>query len=107
MFGRDSLWTARFALPIDVALAGGTLRALARRQARAVDVATAAEPGKILHEVRTGPLIDGLQLPPLYYGSVDATPLWISVLHDAWCWGLAERGGALRCCRRWRRRSAG
>ena len=90
LFGRDSLWTARFALPVDVALAGGTLRVLARRQASAVDVATAAEPGKILHEVRSGPLLDGFQLPPLYYGSVDATPLWISVLHDAWCWGLAD-----------------
>ena len=53
-------------------------------------MATAAEPGKILHEVRTGPLIDGLDLPPVYYGTVDATPLWISLLHDAWCWGLGD-----------------
>ncbi len=90
LFGRDSLWTARFALPIDVRLAAGTLRTLARRQAVEDDVATAAEPGKILHEVRTGPLIDGFDLPPVYYGTVDATPLWISLLHDAWCWGLGD-----------------
>ena len=96
LFGRDSLWTARFALPIDVA---PRRRHVARaRPSPGVErpmSRTAAEPGKILHEVRSGPLLDGFRLPPLYYGSVDATPLWISVLHDAWCWGLAERGGAL------------
>jgi glycogen debranching enzyme len=90
LFGRDSLWAARMALPVDVRLAGGTLAALARRQAVATDIETAAEPGKILHEVRAGPLLDGIELPPLYYGTVDATPLWISVLHDAWCWGLDD-----------------
>jgi glycogen debranching enzyme len=88
LFGRDSLWAARFALPVGVDVAAGTLRVLARRQAGAVDIATAAEPGKILHEVRNE--LAGLGLPPLYYGTVDATPLWISLLHDAWCWGLDE-----------------
>ncbi len=90
LFGRDSLWAARFALPVDVRLAAGTLHTLARRQASTHDVTTAAEPGKILHEVRTGPLVDGLELPPVYYGTVDATPLWISLLHDAWCWGFGN-----------------
>ena len=92
LFGRDSLWAARFALPVDVRLAGGTLRTLARRQATAVDAATAAEPGKILHEVRAVPaqIDEHHRLPPLYYGTVDATPLWISLLHDAWCWGLPD-----------------
>lgn len=90
LFGRDALWAARFALPVDVGLAAGTLRTLARRQARTVDVEQAAEPGKILHEIRSVPSrIDRHTLPPLYYGSIDATPLWISVVHDAWCWGLA------------------
>jgi glycogen debranching enzyme len=90
LFGRDSLWAARMALPVDVRLAGGTLATLARRQAVVTDIDSAAEPGKILHEVRAGPLLDGFDLPPVYYGTVDATPLWISVLHDAWCWGLDE-----------------
>ena len=33
----------------------------------------------------------GLDLPPVYYGTIDATPLWISLLRDAWKWGLADR----------------
>jgi glycogen debranching enzyme len=92
LFGRDSLWAARFALPVDVGLAAGTLRTLARRQATAVDVTTAAEPGKILHEVRAAPSSTDAEhaLPPLYYGTVDATPLWISLLCDAWRWGLPD-----------------
>lgn len=89
LFGRDSLWTARFMLPFAPQLALGTLRALARRQARADDAETSAEVGKILHEVRRGSFANGdFALPPLYYGTVDATPLWICLLHDAWRWGL-------------------
>ncbi len=90
LFGRDSLWAARFALPIDVELAAGTLRALSRRQGRAHDLHSGEEPGKILHEVRAVPdERDGEHhLPPVYFGTIDATPLWISLLHDAWCWGL-------------------
>jgi glycogen debranching enzyme len=88
VFGRDSLWAARMALPLGTGLAAGTLRALARRQGRRVDPDTGEEPGKILHEVRrvgpTGPGAD------VHYGTVDATPLWISLLHDAWRWGLPE-----------------
>lgn len=93
LFGRDSLWTARMMLPVDLELAGGTLRALARRQGNAVDVETAEEPGKILHEVRRTTYVDaghGMQLPPVYYGSVDATALWVLLLHDAWRTGLPE-----------------
>lgn len=91
LFGRDSLWAARFLLPFSPALARGTLRTLARRQARAADPETAAEPGKILHEVRRE-VFEGtdMSLPPVYYGTVDATPLWICLLVDAWRWGLAE-----------------
>ncbi len=91
LFGRDSIWAARFLLPFGTRLARGTLRALARRQATEDDTATAAEVGKILHEVRRSDYAGtGLQLPPLYYGTVDATPLWVVLLHDAWRWGLAE-----------------
>ena len=90
LFGRDALWTALLLLPVDVRLAAGTLRTLARAQGRAVDPATAEEPGKILHERRraTADHDDGMTLPPLYYGTVDATALWICLLRDAWRWGM-------------------
>jgi len=90
LFGRDAIWTARFALPLGTQLAGGTLRALARRQGTHHDPVAGEQPGKIVHEIRGGPGITGHQLPPVYYGTIDATPLWISLLHDAWRWGLPD-----------------
>lgn len=91
MFGRDALWTADFALPLGVERAASTLRVLARRQATSRDPSIAAEPGKILHEVRPPTLAHdtGFRLPPVYYGSIDSTPLWIRLLHRAWRWGMA------------------
>ena len=94
LFGRDSLWAARMALPFGTDLAAGTLRALARRQGSSFDAERAEEPGKIPHELRRTTFVDpsaGLHLPPVYYGTIDATPLWISLLYDAWKWGLADR----------------
>ncbi len=90
LFGRDSLWAARMLLPLGTELAAGTLRTLARRQGRAVDPATEEQPGKILHEVRRAEqhLDTGAHLPPCYFGTADATPLWLVLLHDAWRWGL-------------------
>lgn len=91
LFGRDSLWAARLALPLGTELAGGTLRALARRQGTDVVPARAEAPGKIPHELRRVPAVEGshdLRLPPVYYGTVDATALWICTLHEAWRWGL-------------------
>ncbi len=90
LFGRDSLWAARMLLPLGTGLAAGTLRTLARRQGTAVDERTEEAPGKILHEVRRETLDAGdlFALPPSYYGTVDATPLWVTLLHDAWRWGL-------------------
>ncbi|MER5452234.1 glycogen debranching N-terminal domain-containing protein [Streptomyces sp. NPDC002764] len=90
LFGRDAIWAARMLLPLGTDLAAGTLRTLARRQGAVTDPATEEQPGKILHEVRrtTQQFSDTLVLPPLYYGTVDATPLWITLLHDAWRWGL-------------------
>lgn len=85
LFGRDSLWTARLLLPVDVTLAGGTLRTLARLQGRRVDPATEEAPGKIIHELRRPGITF---LPPAYYGTIDATCLWITLLHDAWRAGL-------------------
>jgi glycogen debranching enzyme len=91
LFGRDSLWTARMMLPLSTELAGGTLRALARRQGQVTDPRGEEEPGKIIHEFRPGGLrAGGLDLPPRYYGTVDATPLWCCLLHDAWRAGLPD-----------------
>ena len=94
LFGRDSLWAARMVLPFGTDLAAGTLRALARRQGSVLDSDRAEAPGKIPHELRRSQFVDpsvGLSLPPVYYGTIDATPLWITVLRDAWKWGLADR----------------
>jgi glycogen debranching enzyme len=89
LFGRDSIWAARMVLPLDLAPARGTLRTLARRQGERVDVAAAEEPGKILHELRRTTTRFGTSwLPPVYYGAIDTTPLWICLLHDAWRAGM-------------------
>ncbi len=93
LFGRDSLWTARFMLPLGTELAWDTLRVLAGLQGSALAADRAEEPGKIMHELRRGVVhIDGDSafLPPLYYGTVDATALWVILLHDAWKWGLDD-----------------
>ncbi len=92
LFGRDSLWAARMLLPLGTELAAGTLRLLASRQGTSVDRDTGEEPGKILHEVRRGTfaLRAGHSLPPVYFGTVDATPLWVCLLHDAWRWGMPD-----------------
>ncbi|MCU1524158.1 MAG: uncharacterized protein JWO18_1052 [Microbacteriaceae bacterium] len=93
LFGRDSIWAARFMLPLGTELAGGTLRVLAGLQGTTSVSDTAEQPGKIMHELRRGTLEiprEDISLPPLYYGTVDATALWICLLHDAWKWGLPE-----------------
>jgi hypothetical protein len=96
LFGRDSLWAARLLLPLDTALAAGTLRTLAAYQGQRHDPSSAEDPGKIPHEVRArelvvdgGPGGDQLRLPPVYYGSVDSTPLWLCLLGELWRTGRA------------------
>ena len=91
LFGRDSLWTARMLLPVDPGYALGTLRVLARRAGTAADVDRAESPGKILHELRrSASAIGTMALPPLYYGTIDATPLWVCTLHDACRTGVPD-----------------
>lgn len=85
LFGRDSLWVARMLVPLGADLPLGTLRTLAAMQGTRVDPATAEQPGKILHELRRGEFGipgEGVQLPPRYFGTVDATALWICLLAD-------------------------
>lgn len=88
LFGRDSLLTAYMALPVDPSLALGTLRTLARYQGRTTDPLTEEEPGRILHEVRLG-VESGLALGggSTYYGTVDATPLFVVLLGELARWG--------------------
>ncbi len=90
LFGRDSIWAARLLLPFGWQLAGSTLRALAAFQGKQVDPRTGEAPGKIPHELRptSREAAHASDLPALYYGTIDATPLWVCLLHDAWRWGM-------------------
>jgi glycogen debranching enzyme len=91
LFGRDSLWASEMAMPVDPSLALGTLQTLADRQGSVVDPMSEEEPGKILHEVRLD-VSSGLSLggKSVYYGSVDATPLFVTVLGSVSRWGFAK-----------------
>ncbi|MDQ3628093.1 MAG: amylo-alpha-1,6-glucosidase [Actinomycetota bacterium] len=113
LFGRDSLVAARFLLPLGTELALGTLRTLARRQGTGYDPATEEEPGKILHEVRSESLGEGgTLLPAVYFGTVDATALFVILLGEAWRWGAPAQEvrdllPAAQRCLEWLERSAG
>lgn len=87
VFGRDSLIAAYQALPVAPSLARGTIRYLATYQGTSVDDAREEEPGKIFHEIRNGELTRRDRIPHSpYYGSVDATPLWVVLLAELHRW---------------------
>jgi len=92
IFGRDSLITSWMILPLDPSLALGTLRTLASLQGTKFDPATEEQPGKILHEMRFG-MQASLWLggSSVYYGSIDATPLFVMLLGELRRWGLERR----------------
>jgi hypothetical protein len=92
LFGRDAIWAARIALPLGPAMAAGTLRVLAALQGTAEVAETSEQPGKIPHELRrtAAAHAQGFTLPPLYYGTVDATPLWACLLADAHDAGMPD-----------------
>ena len=96
LFGRDSLITAIQSLAVRPQVAVETLTVLAAFQAQVMDPWRDAEPGKILHELRTGEMAGTGELPHTpYYGSVDSTPLWLILLGLTFDWtgdrALVER----------------
>ncbi|MGC9220846.1 MAG: glycogen debranching N-terminal domain-containing protein [Solirubrobacteraceae bacterium] len=87
LFGRDSIITSFQALPYLPGLAATTLRVLASRQATQRDDFHEQEPGKILHELRFGELTSRGQRPHSpYFGSADATPLFLVLLDEYYRW---------------------
>jgi glycogen debranching enzyme len=87
LFGRDSLITSFQALPYLPTLAATTLRVLAKLQAHIRDDFHEQEPGKILHELRYGELTaTGVQPHSPYFGSADATPLFVVLLDEYHRW---------------------
>jgi glycogen debranching enzyme len=98
LFGRDSIVTALEVLPLDHALAEETLRLLAARLGQVNDAEHDEEPGKVIHELRRGEVAIGDVSPfARYYGTVDATPLFLCLLceHADWT-GSLELFRALR-----------
>jgi glycogen debranching enzyme len=88
LFGRDSLLTAWMTLGLDPRLALCTLRTLTRLQGVRVDPLTEEEPGRILHEVRLGPEAAlALGGGTTYYGTADATPLFVMLIGELDRWG--------------------
>jgi glycogen debranching enzyme len=84
VFGRDTLITCLQTLLFGPELASNALRVLAALQATEDNPAIDAEPGKIVHEVRHGKGADAWF--PRYYGTVDATPLYLVLLSEVWRW---------------------
>jgi glycogen debranching enzyme len=84
VFGRDTLITSLQTLLFGPELARGALEVLAELQAGEDDPTTDAEPGKIVHEVRHGKA--ARTWFPRYYGTVDATPLYLILLSEVWRW---------------------
>ena len=84
-FGRDSLIVSLQNTLIYPDFASGTLEVLGSLQAKEEDDYRDAEPGKILHEIRYGELAHFKLIPHTpYYGTADATPLYLIALHAAW-----------------------
>jgi glycogen debranching enzyme len=87
VFGRDSLIASLQSMLVCPELAHGALAVLAESQATELDDFRDAEPGKIMHEKRFGELAHFKLVPHTpYYGTADATALYLIVLHEAWRW---------------------
>lgn len=88
LFGRDSLLAAWMSLIGGTALALDVLDGLARYQGRTTDPATLEQPGRILHELRTGDVgVFGVPAGRPYFGAVDTSALFVMLLAEAYRWG--------------------
>jgi glycogen debranching enzyme len=85
-FGRDALIASILLLPFNPELARGVLRFLAKHQGRHVDQNSEEQPGKILHEFRTGEVVERGLWPRILYGTIDATPLYMCLLDETAAW---------------------
>jgi len=91
LFGRDSLLTSWMLMPLDTSLAEGTLLTLADHQGARFDPDSEEEPGRILHEIRFGPASEfATNGRSVYYGTVDATPLFVMLVGELRRWGGSE-----------------
>jgi glycogen debranching enzyme len=87
MFGRDSIFTSLQALPFQSELAATTLQVLGGWQGTRIDDFRDEDPGRILHEMRYGEMAAFEERPHTpYYGSVDATPLYVILLDEYERW---------------------
>jgi glycogen debranching enzyme len=87
LFGRDSIITASQTLVLDPVIARETLAVLAKYQGQVEDDWREEEPGKILHEIRLGEMARCHEIPHTpYYGTVDATPLWLMLYAEYFAW---------------------
>jgi glycogen debranching enzyme len=87
LFGRDSLIASLQSMIVQAGFARSVLTKLGELQATEIDDARDAEPGKMPHEVRAGELAHFHLIPHTpYYGTADATPLYLIALHEAWKW---------------------
>ncbi len=87
VFGRDSIIVGLQTMAVNPEFARGTLVRLAQLQATEVDDWRDAQPGKILHEIRRGELAQLHEVPHTpYYGTVEATILWIITLAETYHW---------------------
>jgi glycogen debranching enzyme len=86
-FGRDGVFSALQVLPFEPEIARGVLRYFARHQGTVDDPFTDQEPGKILHELRRGEMAAVREIPFIpYYGTVDATPLYVILAAEHLRW---------------------
>jgi glycogen debranching enzyme len=107
VFGRDSLIVSLQNMVVYPDFARGALDILGRLQATEIDDYRDAQPGKILHEIRVGELAERKLIPHTpYYGTADATALYLITLHEAWKWLgddqlFREHEGVAKMCLEW------
>jgi glycogen debranching enzyme len=107
IFGRDSLIASLQSTIVQPSFARGALKKLAQLQATTLDDWRDAQPGKILHEIRRGELAHFNKVPHTpYYGTADATTLYLITLHETWKWLgddslLRQYHETALCCLEW------